>query len=148
MTRPYVSEPYVSEKMKTIISRLAERESIDLSKPGTALKFEMPGYQPLVIETIFGGLVTVAHTGEQNGDLMYDPEMIFETVSFNAWTPVEFRNDYVGFRIVNAETPNGVITRFDPNRTRDAANFADTWATNIEGQGWLEATCTRAIQGE
>jgi hypothetical protein len=47
---------------------------------------ESPGFMRLVIEHIGHGpsggeLVSVAHYGEQNGDLMRDPEIVFEVVS-------------------------------------------------------------------
>ena len=60
---------------------------------------------PLVIEALFEpgpcGLpaLSVAHYGEQNGDLMRDPEMCFE-LSFAGGiadlNPFYYRNDYIG----------------------------------------------------
>jgi hypothetical protein len=37
----------------------------------------------------------VAHYGEQNGDLMRDPEIVFEVVA-DHWQPVSIQQDYVG----------------------------------------------------
>jgi hypothetical protein len=55
----------------------------------------------------------VAHYGEQNGDLMRDPEICF-VVSDGVdglanWTPLYFRNDYVG-------AEHEVITELDDGR--------------------------------
>ena len=47
------------------------------------IRLEVPGFMRLVIEHVGTGprggqLVSVAHYGEQNGDLMRDPEIVFE----------------------------------------------------------------------
>ena len=42
-----------------------------------------------------GELVSVAHFGEQEGDLMRVPEIVFEVVA-GAWNPVSIQQDYVG----------------------------------------------------
>jgi hypothetical protein len=52
-------------------------------RPTLSFKIENPPYMPLVIEAIEPGPLglpglSVAHYGEQNGDLMRDPEMCFE----------------------------------------------------------------------
>jgi hypothetical protein len=52
-------------------------------RPTLSLKIENPPYMALVIEAIGIGpmglpALSVAHYGEQNGDLMRDPEMCFE----------------------------------------------------------------------
>jgi hypothetical protein len=70
------------------------------------LKIDNPPFMELVIEAMdeSGPLglpsLSVCHYGEQNGDLMRDPEMCFEvvcaedrTLSLNPWY---FRNDYLG----------------------------------------------------
>jgi hypothetical protein len=55
---------------------------------------------PLVAEEIGPSaegrrLVALAHTGVQNGDVMHDPEIVFEFHALGA-EPISFRNDYVG----------------------------------------------------
>jgi hypothetical protein len=37
----------------------------------------------------------VAHYGEQHGDLMRDPEIVFE-VAAGQWQPVSIQQDYIG----------------------------------------------------
>jgi hypothetical protein len=67
--------------MKTIL-RILERAGG--YRPALYLKIENPPYTALVIEATpepgpLGTLaISVAHYGEQNGDLMRDPEMCFE----------------------------------------------------------------------
>ena len=71
---------------------------------GLYLKIENPPYMALVIEATDEsgpcGLpsISVAHYGEQNGDLMRDPEMCFELGLADRphLNPFYYRNDYVG----------------------------------------------------
>src|ERR1039457_3114625 len=63
---------------RDLMTALAERNA-----PVFSLKIENPPYMALVIEAIEPGPLglpglSVAHYGEQNGDLMRDPEMCFE----------------------------------------------------------------------
>jgi len=67
---------------------------------GLYLKIENPPYMALVIEATDEsgpmGLpaLSVCHYGEQNGDLMRDPEMCFE-LGRAILDPFYFRNDYL-----------------------------------------------------
>ena len=68
--------------------------------PGLFLKIANAPYMDLVIEAIEEGpsglpAVSVTHYGEQNGDLMRDPEMCFE-LRDGELDPWYYRNDYVG----------------------------------------------------
>jgi hypothetical protein len=49
----------------------------------TAVRLTVKGYMPLSVEVIGQSaegnrLIAICHYGEQNGDLMRDPEMVFE----------------------------------------------------------------------
>jgi len=96
-----------------------------------------PSFMPLSIELlnlvpwvkrgssdiVDGDTISVCHYGELNGDLMRDPEMIFERVA-GAWVPTYFRNDYVGVEQL----------RPTEKQKRDMADFANTWMENIKQQ--------------
>jgi len=63
------------------------------------IRLRVPGFMRLVIEHVGTGprggeLVSVARYGEQNGDLMRDPEIVFE-VAAGKWQPVSIQQDYV-----------------------------------------------------
>jgi hypothetical protein len=89
--------------MKTIL-RILERAG-DF-RPTLYLKIENPPYMALVIEATpepgpTGLLaISIAHYGEQNGDLMRDPEMCFELskppLCEMSLSSFYFRNDYLG----------------------------------------------------
>jgi len=69
--------------------------------------------------------VSVCHYGEQNGDLMRDPEIVF-LVQDHKELPTYFRNDYAG------------VERFDVHKSSqiiEIQNFVKLWVKNLEAQG-------------
>ena len=121
---------------------------------GLHLRIENPPYMALVIEAIGPGplgihALSVAHYGEQNGDLMRDPEMCFElclplggTASLD---PFYCRNDYFG------------IEQWSRNIVRDHyvhlaslhdqhERFAAMWDNNLRLQGFVEAFARQQAQ--
>ena len=76
--------------------------------------------------------LAIAHYGEQNGDLMADPDMTL-IVDNEAETvmPATYQNDYVGV-YQEVYTDDG---RWLPRLSRDLTSFLTTWLKNIEFQG-------------
>lgn len=85
-----------------------------------------PGYS--------GELVSVTHYGEQNGDMMRDPDMEFLFVHGEAY-PVSYRNDYVGD--VSNPVEFGAMTWVDFHGQAALARFANDWMKNIRLQQGL-----------
>ena len=92
-----------------------------------------PEYMPVVIEKVgmlpgYGEIVSIAHYGLQNGDLMADPEMEF-TIVGGDYYPISFRNDYLG-RNDCVFDDDGI------NQTlqADLTAFANQWMRNIAVQ--------------
>ena len=69
-----------------------------------AVRIHVDGYMPLVVEAIGqsgdgGQLIALSHTTVQNGDLMRDPEIVFEIreiAKAHTAEPLSYRNDFVG----------------------------------------------------
>jgi hypothetical protein len=114
--------------------------------PGLYLKIDNAPYIELVIEAMDEsgpmGLpaLSVAHYGEQNGDLMRDPEMCFELHLSGSpgLDPFYWRNDYVA------------VEQWSRNIIRDRyvhlvqlhdqhVSFAKTWDNNLRLQGFPDA---------
>jgi hypothetical protein len=125
-------------------------------RPTLYLKIENPPYMALVIEATpepgpcWLPSISVAHYGEQNGDLMRDPEMCFELVkpplcglSLSAWY---FRNDYLGIEQYSRYR-KGADYVFDPGLYRQHEAFARQWDNNLRAQGFLEAFTNKSIRG-
>jgi hypothetical protein len=114
--------------------------------PGLSLQIDNLPYMPLCIEAMDEsgpmGLpaISVAHYGEQNGDLMRDPEMCFE-LSFAGGVHLNcfyYRNDYMG-----AEQWSRNIVRDHyvhlVELHKQQERFAKTWDNNLRLQGFAEA---------
>lgn len=137
--------------MQTIL-RILERAGS--YRPTLYLEIENPPYMALVIEaTPEPGpqgrpAVSVAHYGEQNGDLMRDPEMCFEleTVKVPRLSAFYYRNDYAGMEQWSRFLRDGhyaVHTLLH----REHEQFAALWDRNLNAQGFLEAFTDKSIRG-
>ncbi len=116
-------------------------------RTGFHFRIENAPWQPLVIEDIQqrgpNGLpvISVAHYGEQNGDLMRDPEMLFELARRGdeiELSPYYWRNDYVGIEEYSAIEQEDHWLVFTDLKRRHC-EFAKTWDANLRAQGYLEA---------
>lgn len=138
--------------VKTIIDILGGLEALKK----TAIRIENPPFMVLCIEYIGNGprnmpMVSVAHYGEQNGDLMRDPDMVFEvgdpafdipktTVGcMKNWGPISYRNDYAGLDQEAVWEDEGGRVLVKPRLVVELRRFATTWDVNIHDQGFLEA---------
>ena len=89
-------------------------------------------YMPLSVEKVtdepgFTAVYSLAHYGEQNGDLMADPEMTFGECD-HEFFPLSFKNDYVGIY-------QEVITeQVDLKRQKELAEFSAIWLMEIVEQ--------------
>ena len=113
---------------------------------GLSLRIDNLPYRALVIEATDEsgpcGLpaISVCHYGEQNGDLMRDPEMCFE-LGFSDGphlNPFYYRNDYVG-----VEQWSRTIVRdhyvYLTSLHQQHERFAKVWDNNLRLQGFAEA---------
>ena len=118
----------------------------------TAVRLTVPGFMPLSVEDIGQSgdgkrLISLCHYGEQNGDLMRDPDMVFE---IHAWAdasaaePLSFQNDYMGlFQEVYRYGADGKKTHVNVRLKQELTSFARTWFTNLKDQGFLGETAIR-----
>ena len=115
---------------------------------GLSLRIENLPYMALVIEATDEsgpmGLpaVSVAHYGEQNGDLMRDPEMCFElskpTFSQLSLDPFYFRSDYVGVEQWSRSIIRGNYVHASA-LLEQHKQFAEQWDNNLRLQRFAEA---------
>ena len=122
---------------------------------GLYLKIDNPPFMELVIEaTDESGpcglpVVSVAHYGQQNGDLMRDPEMCFELGLAGGahLDPYYWRNDYVA---VEQWSRNIVRDRYIVPCSRCMSSMSispRTWDANLRAQGYLAAFSDKCILG-
>ena len=118
----------------------------------TAVRLTVNGYMPLSVEHIGQSaegnrLIAISHYGEQNGDPMRDPEMVFELFThgeLSAAEPLSFQNDYMGLlQEVYRYDEAGKKTHVNARLKQELTSFARTWFTHLKHQGFLGETATR-----
>ena len=137
--------------MKTILHIIEEAGGL---KHAECISIENEPWMRLVIEVLPERgpdghvVVSVAHYGEQNGDAMRDPEMLFEVVEEGGrepeFWPFYFRNDYAAVEQWSRQRDDAGNLHCLPNRTHDLEQFAKMWDQNLREQGFLEAFRRRA----
>jgi len=93
-----------------------------------------PTYMPLSIEKLGKTVISICHYGEQNGDLMRDPEMLFWKDENGDYFPFYFRNDYTGFEEFAGEVAGGKLTVENTGRQRMQVDVANVLTMNIKHQ--------------
>lgn len=119
----------MQEIVETLIEKHGKADEFNAAleaRDSFLLKLKNEPWMPLSIEVTPDGNVAVAHTFVQNGDLMYDPELVFDA---NDWRVVEVTMHPTGFY---HRVPAG---HYSPG----LEDFASTWAQNLRAQGYLEA---------
>jgi len=98
-----------------------------------------PNLMPVIVEKVgnlagYGEIISIAHYGKQNGDLMADPEMTFAIVN-GEYFPISFKNDYVGiYQEVFSYDEEGKPEAIDVKLQADLTTFANQWMKTIAGQ--------------
>ena len=119
-----------------------------------AVRIAVSGYMPLSVEEIGSSgdgyrLVSLCHYGEQNGDLMRDPDIVFlfhNLPDGMAAEPVSFRNDYLGIvQDVYRYDEVGRRTHLLLTLKQDLTEFAESWFANLKDQGFFASTAVREI---
>ena len=144
---PQPSRRYYDENLSTFRTVLTGLLAND-----TAIRLTVDGYMPLSVEDIGQSaegnrLISICHYGEQNGDLMRDPDMVFEIhiyASPNMAEPLSFRNDYMGLmQKIYHYDDSGKKTHVNARLKQDLKSFAHTWFNNLKNQGFLGDTAIR-----
>lgn len=119
-----------------------------------AVRIAVSGYMPLSVEEIGSSgdgyrLVSLCHYGEQNGDLMRDPDIVFLFHNLPdgvAAEPVSFRNDYLGIvQEVYRYDETGRRTHVVPSLKQELKEFARVWFVTLREQGFFALTAVREI---
>ena len=129
----------------------------DLLGGSQAVRIIVPGFMPLAVEEIHPSdegrrQISLVHYGEQNGDLMRDPEIVFELHVAGDDTyaePVYFRNDYAGvenFVYTTREERAGVTVKLgSPRGKNEVKSFAHMWFRNLHAQGFFDRDASREV---
>ena len=119
-----------------------------------AVRITVPSYMSLSVEDIGMSpdghrLVSLCQYGEQNGDLMRDPDLVvlFHNMPDGAAAePVSYRNDYLGIvQDVYRYDEVGKRTHVLPLLKQDLQEFARAWFATLREQGFFAPTAVRHI---
>lgn len=119
-----------------------------------AVRITVSGYMPLSVEEIGSSadghrLVSLCQYGEQNGDLMRDPDLVFIITDLPDGTtaePVSYRNDYLGiFQEVYRYDETGKRTHVVSALKQELKEFARAWFATLRDQGFFAPTAVREI---
>ena len=119
-----------------------------------AVRIRSEGFMPLSVEDIGQSgdgrrLIAISHTAVQNGDLMRDPEMVFElheAEGYRAAEPISFRNDFLAIhQEAYAYDERGHRTGVYPRLKTEFRSFARTWFRNLKHQGFLSPDASREV---
>ena len=124
--------------MKTLDKRASEILRALLALQTSKIDNTDGAYMPVYIEIIDRSEtynhISLAHYGEQNGDMMRDPEMLFalhkETQQF---IPYYYRNDYCGIEQNSMKWSEDGIA-LNPRLQAEHTTFANQWLRNIAAQ--------------
>ena len=121
-----------------------------------SIKLENEPFMPLCVEFIGNEgpsgtgrpCVSFCHYGEQNGDLMRDPEVCFEIVTskdgLDYVFAYSFRNDYAGTEQEVFENV-GVGILLNQPLANDINAFALMWSENLIEQGFVDAATRQLL---
>jgi hypothetical protein len=91
-------------------------------------------FMALTIERLDITTISLCHYGEQNGDLMRDPEMLFWRSRDGDFYPFYFRNDYLGIEQFAGEVIDYNLIVSNKKQQEEQVYFACIWLKNIKEQ--------------
>jgi len=106
---------------------------------GAAMPLSIEYLHEVKTDGLSGKVYSFTHYGEQNGDLMADPDMTFLSVEGGLYIiPLSYRNDYGGCNHEAVFIKDGSV-QFSPRLQADHTKFANLWFNNIRNSGYLKA---------
>ncbi len=129
------------------------KQLIQLLGGASAVRIAVSGYLPLSIEEIGTSetgqrLVSLCHYGEQNGDPMRDPALVFlfhDLPDGVAAEPISFRNDYLGIdQEVYRSNDDGLRIQVFPRLKQDLKDLAH-WFATLHEQRFFDPTTRRDV---
>lgn len=110
----------------------AFRDAVEKQEPfHLQINAESSALMPLIIEVV-GSEVAVSHTFIQMGDVMRDPEIVFDG---KTWVATEITQDPVGHY---ERVPKGQVNR-------GIEELADAWAKNLKPYTFLEGASYESL---
>ena len=128
--------------MKTLDKRasaiLRALLALQTSKIDNTDEAYMPVYIEIIDRSETYNHISLAHYGEQNGDMMGDPEMLFALHNgTRQFIPYYYRNDYCGIEQNSVRWSEDGIA-LNPRLQASHTTFANQWLRNIAAQQGIQ----------
>lgn len=134
--------------MQVVIEQLAAMHDVPLSNMGACLRLEMAGFDPLRIERLPNGCISVAHLFEAQGFLIPEPDVCFFVDAQGRWVPINITQSVTGYIAYAELSEDGsALVRYNRARQAGLADFCEQWAQNLRDQGWLESAIKHQLSG-
>lgn len=100
------------------------------------VRFESDTYEPLYIERISEDQLAMAHTYVQNGDMMYDPEIVFYVDDeHKQLRPMTYEQSDLGVYQRVYDPDDQALAHPNRNLERGINDMFRTWSENLKQQG-------------
>lgn len=108
------------------------------------VRFESDTYEPLYIERLGENQLAMAHTFVQNGDLMYDPEVVFFIdEEHKLLRPLTYEQSDMGVYQRVYDPDDQKLAHPNRKLERDINDMFRTWSQNLK---WQEHTPVRGVK--
>lgn len=132
--------------MKTVIEKIVAARGLlsNFNAGEFHIRIVNDPYMPLSIER-HGNSISVTHYFENSGDLVPDPDMEFVVGADGNWYPVAIQYSLGIYR--RARWSEDGKNYVSPREAKAQTSFSNSWARNIQQQGFITAGLTKSTQG-
>jgi hypothetical protein len=135
-------------EMQAVIEALAQQYAVDILKPGALLRLDMVGFDPLQIERLPNGCLSVAHFFESQGHRIPEPDVCFFVDAQGGWAPITITQSMTGHRVYAELSEDGsAMLRYNRHYQAGLAAFCEQWAQNLRDQRWMENAVKHQLSG-
>jgi len=131
----------INEKQKSklgkAVTKMFKNNFEDLENESTYFQVKREGYMTLNIERISDNRLAMSHVYTQNGDIMRDPEVVFEIDNDGQLVAQTIEHPPM---VLNGRELSGAV----PIKAKDS--FLSLWADNLKAQGFLDVQSAPSIE--
>lgn len=129
-----------SARIALLMTAIQKINNFDFTQAGKGFTITNEPWMRLSINVLTPEFVSIAHTYVQQGDTMFDPEIVFFVDhKHNIWYPCDYRQDNLGINRSYVTFEGEKIKSVNTIWQKDLVSFCSVWSKNIREQGFLKA---------
>jgi hypothetical protein len=140
LTQPLAAVKGTCPIMQQFIEQLVSKHQVDVSVAGVQLWLALPGTKErLLIAGLSGQRISITHCiADADDQLVCDTDLVF-LVAEVGWQPLELlHTETVWADYVQRMAATGSVQVFDEAGEIRLPSFAESWASTLEQQRWLD----------